>query len=192
MQPLPPACCVTLDMSHFLSGPQLAHLWSDGWVVDDLLCSFLSLLLLSLREDRMTSGGVAPCSASRALWHPYPPLCPTSVASLEPETKACSGWKVRPAGMCVGAWLAGPDKSLRLLVNQLEVPGAGGSRAGQHQSHQSLPTPSGISPSSLVHITCRKGRSSCATLVTPVLLCICKARGFLAAANLGPSRGHVT
>lgn len=44
-QTLLPACCVTLDKSQSLSGPQLAHLWSGGWVVDDLLCSFPPLLL---------------------------------------------------------------------------------------------------------------------------------------------------
>lgn len=45
----------------------------------------------------------------------------------------------------------------------------------------------------------RKGHSSCATSVTPDLLYVCKVRGggggevwFLAPANLGRSKGHVT
>lgn len=85
------------------------------------------LACLSLGEYPVASGEEAPCSASRALRHPHPlPCAPLPAASLEPETKACSGRKVRPAGMCAGAWLAGPDKKPWLPVNQLEVLGAGG------------------------------------------------------------------
>lgn len=130
------------------------------------------------------------------------PCAPLPTASLEPETKACSGRKVRPVGMCAGAWLAGPDKKLRLPVNQLEVLEAGGDRAGWHHSQQPLPAPLRASPNALVQVRKgfmanaglveRKGCSSCATLATPALLRIFRARAFLAPANLGFSRGHVT
>ena len=53
------------------------------------------------------------------------PCAPLPAASLEPETKAYSGRKVRPVGMCAGAWLAGSDKRPRLPMNQLEVLGVG-------------------------------------------------------------------
>lgn len=78
----------------------------------------------------MVSGGVAPCGASRALWHPYPSLMPHFCSQFGARDKGLLWVKVRTVGMCAGAWLAGPDKSLRLLVNQLEVLGAGGDRAG--------------------------------------------------------------
>lgn len=73
------------------------------------------------------------------------PCAPLPAASLEPETKAYSGRKVRPVGMCAGAWLAGSDKRPRLPMNQLEMLGVGGDRAGWHQSRQSLPALSGAS-----------------------------------------------
>lgn len=126
------------------------------------------------------------------------PCAPLPAASLEPETKAFSGRKVRPAGMCAGAWLAGPDKRLRLPMNQLEVLGAGGDRAGWHRSHQPGSAPSRASPSSLMQVregfltnaglVERKGCSSCAVRVAPALFCVCKPGGFLAPTYLGPSK----
>lgn len=53
------------------------------------------------------------------------PCAPLPAASLEPETKAYSGRKVRPVGMCAAAWLAGSDKRPRLPMSQLEVLGVG-------------------------------------------------------------------
>lgn len=96
--------------------------------------------------------------------------------------------------MCAGAWLAGPDKRPGLPVNQREVLRAREGKMGCPGAcltslcppAQGLPQPprpvrgfmANAGPAE------RMGHSSCAALVTPVLLRVGKAGGLLAPANL--------